>query len=219
LTVVKHNACSCLLLAAALSSAHAATATKPRPTPHLYVTGNHGVRIEVPGGLYYCPLPDSWVGADHGSNLFLTPPSDCDAEAAPRVSVYYGLNVAEWDHGDGQERPPRTDAELRQDECPRGGGKLTDLRLLGRSVTGCTVQKGALVTISANVLYSLEHGGIGSGEPDHILAVTLFTTSERLEADVVTFRRVLAGTSICTPEWAQTKVGRQACQEHSGSWW
>jgi hypothetical protein len=206
----------CLSLTAALLFTHAAVATEPRPAPRLYVTGNHGVRVQVPDGLYYCPLPEGWVGSDHGTTLFLVAPGDCEAGGTPAISIFYAFNVVERDHGDGDERPPRTDAELRRDECPAGGGMVTGLRLLGHSVPGCSVRDGSRVTISANAVYSLERGWRG---PDRTLAVTLSTSTKRLSADLVTFRRLLAGISICTPNRTRSKTGRPGCHEWPGSWW
>jgi hypothetical protein len=206
----------CLSLLAALLFNHAAVATKPLPAPRLYVTGNHGVHVVVPGGLTYCPLPEGWVGSDHGTTLFLVAPGDCEAGGTPAISIFYAFNVIEHDHGDGEERPPRTDAELRRDECPPGGRTVTGLRLLGRTVLGCSVRDGSRVTISANAVYSLERGW---GMPDRTLAITLSTSTDRLSADLVIFRRLLAGTSICTPNWARSMSRRPGCHEWPGSWW
>ena len=216
-TTAKNTVRLCVLLGVAALCSHRAAATTPLQTPGVYVTGNHGLRVVVPRGLYYCPIPKSRIGSDHGTILFLNPPTDCDSGVGSRISIYYGFNVAEHDHGDGDERPAKTDAELRQDECSAGTRVSMHFWLLGHAVAGCVVQEGSLIMISANAVYSLER--LHEGVPDHTLAVTLYSSPERLRADLATFRRVLAGISICTPRWAETQAGRQACREWAGSWW
>ncbi len=206
------------LLAAAITPA-AFAATSPRPAPRLFITGNHGVRFTVPGGLYYCPIPDGWVGSDHGTVLFFTPPRACDDRAdTPSISVYYGYNVPEYDHGDGQPRPPRTDEEARRDSCT-GGEIAPPFRLLGHTVMGCESQAGTRIAISVTALYVLDTDAEDPPDPDHILTVSLSTRIDRQARDLRTFRSLLAGITICTPDWAHARPGRRACDEFDGSWW
>ena len=184
--------------------------------PRRYVTPNYGVRLALPAGLFYCPLPDGWVGTDHGPNLYLVRP-DCADPAGPHIGVDYEHNVAEHDFGDGDERPARTDAELRRFECTgRAGPAVT---LLGRRVVACVEAHANAVSVTAWAVYDLEPPEHPRDRGAQTLAVALSTTPRRLAADMIAFRRVAAGASACTPRWAKRTSGRPACREFPGSWW
>ena len=90
------------LIVAAL--AMMAAAPPPRPPPSVYMTPNHGLLMRVPPRLSYCPLPDGWMGTDHGTKSLSQAACACDAPEAPHISVHYELNVAEMTRADGTER-------------------------------------------------------------------------------------------------------------------
>ena|SRR5215472_294217 len=68
----------CVLLALMNLYGHVKAQTQPPlPAPGLYVTSNYGLMAKIPKGLTYCPLPEGWEGSDHGTVLFIEPPSGC----------------------------------------------------------------------------------------------------------------------------------------------
>ncbi len=201
-----------LLLAAALLCGGADAA---RPAPPAYVTPNYGVRLALPPGLSYCPLPADWVGTDHGPMLYLRRP-DCRDPKGRRIGVDYEHNVAEHDYGGPEDRPARTDAELRRTDCP-SLRPAVPVRLLGRRVLPCVEVAGGWLTVTAAAVYDIERDG--TEPPGFTLAVRLVTTPRYLAADLAAFRRVVAGASICTPRWAKRAPGRRPCREFAGSWW
>ncbi len=184
--------------------------------PQRYVTPNFGVRLALPGGLFYCPLPNGWVGTDHGPTLYLARP-DCTDPAGPHIAVDYEHNVAEHDFGDREERPARTYAELRRFECAGRAGRAVPL--LGRRVAPCVEARPNAVSVTAWAVYDLEPPERWRDRGAQTLAVILATTPRRLAADMIMFRRVAAGASVCMPHWAKRTPGRPACREFPGSWW
>ena len=211
-----------LLILAHFAAAVRAQAV-PSPTPRLYVTHNHGVAIRIPPGLSYCPLPDGWVGSDHGTLLYIVPPAACppvaEAEHASSafIGVYYGFNVAEYARADGTQGPPRSAAELLHLTCP-APRSLPGVILLGRPALLCHSAKGPVVTIASGALFYLEPPAPGRYVQGRALNITLATTRPRLHRDFRLFARLLAQVSICTPEWARRTSGRAACPTRA-TWW
>jgi hypothetical protein len=88
----------------------AALAAASLPAPPIYVTNTHGLTFRPPAGASYCPLPDGWVGSDHGTVLFLRPPEACggagysassrafEPQDAARIEVFYGYRSADDSH-------------------------------------------------------------------------------------------------------------------------
>lgn len=170
------------LAALLLSNAPAAPARRPFPAPAQFLTGLHALTFHSPAGSTYCPLPSDWVGADHGTTLFLTPPARCGGAgfasssrgwdgAAARIDVYYGY----WMGEDISEPPP----------CDRFGS----IRLLGKDRPLCR-EKDKAVTLSVSARFT--------GESDSEIALTLVTTPKRLIADLATFRAMAASVRTCS---------------------
>jgi hypothetical protein len=175
--------------------AEVATATlAPRPAPPLYVTHNEGLAIRIPRGLTYCPLPDDWVGTDHGVALYLTPPSGCggagfqssdrDAKTeTPAIGIYYEINSADF----ADRRPCRLPVAMR---------------VFGRNLRACRRRDHGWITVEAWTDYSVD-------TDPHDLILTLRTTKTRYASDLARFRAFAEGVRACRPEWA---AGRQpAC--------
>jgi hypothetical protein len=175
--------------------AEAATATvPPRSAPPLYVTHNQGLAIVIPKGLTYCPLPDDWVGSDHGVALYLTPPSGCggagypssdrDAKSeTPAIEVYYEIHTDDF----VDRRPCRAPVAMR---------------VFSRTVRACRWRDHGWITIEAWTGYAV-------GQEAHDLILGLRTTKARYESDLARFRSFALGVSACRPEWSG---GRQrAC--------
>jgi hypothetical protein len=193
----------------------------PQPAPKLYVTNNYGLVAKIPNGLTYCPLPEGWVGSDHGTVLFLKPPSGCfpshsypsssrpTREFAPAIDLYYGHNVSEIDRGKGESSPPRTSTELAKKSCHQPYLRIPPgLKLLGKPAVGCRHDDGDRVEIALAALY-------WSG--DEGLIVTLSTTRKRLSRDLPMLAKVASAISVCKPDWDKSTRAVPACPD--APWW
>src|SRR5687767_6170802 len=100
-----------LMFAGPSGYAPAATdGSEPQPAPRQYMTGMYGLTFAVPDGATYCPLPEDWIGSDHGTTIFLERPGACGGSGYPsssrdfasdpaRISLFY----AYWM---GEDEPP-----------------------------------------------------------------------------------------------------------------
>ena len=174
----------------ALAEAATAPASRPIPAPALYVTHNQGLRIVIPSGLTYCPLPPDWVGSDHGVELYLTPPSGCgdagyqssDRDAGsqtPSIAIYYEFNTDDY-------------VDRRPCAAP------VALRLFGRPARACRRRQAGWITVEAHANYAI-------GQEPHDLVLTLRTTAARYVHDVARFRSLAKGVSACRPEWGDSR--------------
>ena len=179
--------------ATALLAHGACFAGTPKPAPAAYATPNYGLTFQVPPGLTYCPLPDNWVGSDHGTTLFLTPPKQCRSAGyaaserafepvrTPRIEIYYG-----WWSEDGPAHACRR---------PRGAVRVFDhLQPL------CRVRRDGLVGVELHATYPL------SGEAEAMF--TLLTTREALSHELAAFERLAESARTCTPIGAGKGFGR-----------
>jgi hypothetical protein len=193
----------------------------PQPAPRLYVTSNYGLIAKIPNGLTYCRLPEGWVGSDHGTVLFLKPPSGCipshsypsssrpTTEFAPAIDLYYEHNVAEIDRGKGESSPPRTSAEYAQQSCDKPYLRIPPgLKLLGKPAVGCRRDDGDRVDIALAALYWSGNEG---------LIVTLSTTRGRLSHDLPMLAKVASAISVCKPNWDKSKRALPTCPD--APWW
>ena len=176
---------------------------------------NYGVRMAVPLGPFYCPLPPDWIGSDHGTTLLLSRRAGCGDSPSRSIELYYGHNVADVLLSDGSTGLVRTTAELVRDRCARPLRSVPGLSLQGAPAVACVERRGLGGSITAGFPYELDPEDHTLGAPNYILTVTLRTTA--MTADLPVFRRVLAGVSICTPDWTHPVAGRHACPP--GAWW
>jgi hypothetical protein len=197
-----------------------------------FASYQYGIAVRVPPGLYYCPIPEDWVGADHGRSLYLTPPTRCDSTAGyvlgpvgeqlPRIDLYYAYNVGEGDYPDGS-RPPRTAAELAQRDCARPH-RLRDVTLLGQPALACEERHDAAIDIVVSTTYDLEPRA-ERDSPDAQLSITLVTTPARLASDRATFNSFVRNVYQCKAQWGSgdksfwigAAPGRPACPRN-GFW-
>src|SRR5215471_1260715 len=205
---------SCLAL-------HAETTLKTSEiAPRLYVTSNYGLRAQIPPNLRYCPLPEGWVGSDHGTVLFLEPPSECIPSAAypsiirptpefvPAIYIEYEHSV-EIDRGNGKSSLPGNTSEVMQQYCEKSDRQIpSGLRLLRRQAVGCRHEEAGLVDIKLGALY-------WSNQEE--LFVTLHTTRQRLSQDLLIFAKVASGISECKPDWDKSKRAVPPCPH--APWW
>jgi hypothetical protein len=171
------------LAALLLSNAPAAPARRPLPAPPQFLTGLHALTFHSPAGSTYCPLPSDWVGSDHGTTLFLTPPARCGGAGfasgsrgwtgagAARIDVYYGYWMGDDISG------------------PKPCNRIGSVRLLGKDRPLCRrKEKGVVIEASARF----------TGDSDSEVVLTLVTNPKRLAADLATLRTLAASARTCS---------------------
>jgi len=165
----------------------AAWAAGPLPAPKQYVTPNYGLTFSTPAGSSFCPLPEGWVGSDHGTMLFLDRPQECGGagypsidrgfspDSTPRIEVYY----AYWMDEDEPKSP----------HCKMDGWA----NLMGQRRAICVGKRGDLITEETEALYLASSASK--------VVVTLVTTPTRRERDLATFRALTASMHSCATEF------------------
>jgi hypothetical protein len=145
---------------------------QPRQAPPVYATHNYALTFHSPPSATYCPLPDGWVGSDHGTTLFLVPPNHCGGAGypstsrgfsppdIPRIEVFYSFAI------DDSPSAPK---------CHPNGS----IQFVGAVRVLCQGREGRLTTLAVSARYD-------AGEPAGA-SLRLVTTPRRLAAD----RRVL----------------------------
>lgn len=200
-----------------------------RPAPSLFVTQQYGLIAEFPPGLTYCPPPADWHGSDHGTQIYLVPPSQCGearsysssartpASFVPAIAIFYSRDVADFHRADRKDSPPETNAELAEQMC----GDLyvplpPGIVLLGTRAAGCRTQQDGVITFQAMVLFP--NGDSTAIQPDQVLIVSLETTPDRLKVDLPIFTWIAAGIRVCAPGGSRASVAREPCPDGE-NWW
>jgi hypothetical protein len=179
-----------LFVIAALAAPVAPKPVPPQPAPPIFATEIKGLTFHSPPGAIYCPLPDDWEGSDHGTILFLSPPTSCygagypssargfEPGETPRIEVYYDY----W-MGDGVEtRPP----------CHKVGVA----RLFSKSVPLCRDVDHGMVVVSVWSRYM--------ADIEAEVSLTLITTPQREAADIRTFVATADTVRTCSAEWSDS---------------
>jgi hypothetical protein len=178
-----HAAASLAILAALQT----ASTIAPKPAPPVFVTSNYGLTFKTPPGSFYCPLPDDWVGSDHGTVVFLASPGVCGGAGyasssrnflgdVPRIEIYYGY----W-FGDEERSPP----------CNTAG----TAKLLSEAHPLCREDKDARVNIRVWTRYMAD----SSAE----VVVTLVTEPGRLHRDMATLITLTNSMRTCSFVWTE----------------
>lgn len=165
-----------------LSNAPAKEDLRPRPAPAHFVSYAHGLTFRSPAGSTYCPFPAGWVGSDHGTVVFLTPPHRCGGAGYPsssrswdspatHIDVYY----AYWM---GEDEPAPS-------PCRRVGS----IRMFGKSRPLCRREDRNQIVIDATARFR--------GDLDSQMTLTLVTTPKRFAADLATFRAMATSIRGC----------------------
>ncbi|HWE46562.1 MAG TPA: hypothetical protein VG407_11085 [Caulobacteraceae bacterium] len=175
----------------ALAFAAVAAAASPRPTPNAFVSEQYGLTFQTPSGSSYCALSDDWVGSDHGTVIFLTPPTRCYGTGYPssgrgfdgdpsRIEVFYAYYTADED----EDTPP---------PCDQVGQVifLGEVRPLCRTLSG----QRAEVSVSARYEADIPAEAI----------LTLVTSPDRLRNDLRKFETLLKSAMTCTATWRDNK--------------
>lgn len=181
---------ACGEVGVAKESAGATSAPDPLPAPRVYRSADKNLTFPTPVASFYCPLPEGWVGSDHGTVVFLISPKRCGraggvpssergALNAPNIQVYYGYDVLEED-----QKQPRAPCET-----------VGEARFLGGDRPLCIVRHGSgVVEVRAEASYMAE-----GAEQDlkAEAAFTLVTDSGRLRTDLAVFKTLLEQTGTC----------------------
>lgn len=160
----------------------------PTPAPAVFRSIDKNLTFPAPFDSTYCPLPADWVGSDHGTTVFLVPPSSCGgagypsssrgAGEAPRIHVYYGYDTAD----EAFKSPPAPCEEI---------GRIV---VLGHDRPLCIIRDGARAEVRVETPYMAEGY---EADIDSDAVFTLATSSDRLTRDLETFRALVAGTGTC----------------------
>ena len=170
---------------AALTMA-AAAIVAPRPAPPVFVTENYALTFRSPEHTTYCPLAPDWVGSDHGTTLFLTPPRECGGAGypsssrafspnGPRLEVYYGYLDAD------EPLPP----------CRHAIGRF---KLVGRLRPLCQSTEDGMLRISIDARYTAD----SSAEVE----VAVVTNPQRLQSDLQALKLLSASLRPCRVSWS-----------------
>ncbi len=161
--------------------------TKPLPAKGDYATGIYGLTFRPPERAMYCPLPNDWVGSDHGTVVFLEPPRVCYGTGFPssgrgfdpadtsRIEIYYGYFL-----GEDEEKPA---------PCKPAGTAT----LFGKKTNLCRDMWRGLVTISVSGRYIAD-------EPAE-LSATLVAKPDDLSRYMPQFTALVASIRTCSEKW------------------
>jgi hypothetical protein len=164
----------------------------PASAPAIFASADKNITFPTPPGSTYCPLPNDWTGSDHGTTIFLAPPTSCGGAGYPSssrasgpssalISVFYGYDTA-----DPEGRAPREPCD-----------SIGEAAVLGRKAQLCETREGGSVMVRADVGYAAE--GAEEDLPSEVV-FTLATSPDRLERDLTIFKTMLEATTLCTRE-------------------
>lgn len=181
----------------------AAPAPRPQLAPTAYVSSEYGLTFQPPAGSTYCALPHDAVGPDHGTVIFLSPPSACGGVGwpsssrgfspsdTPRIEVYYQY----W-----------MDVPLDDPVCHR----LGHMRFLGAWRALCRSQSRGSRIVSVDGRYDVNPGDGGQGEA----IFTLVTSKARFVDDLLAFKVMVRSARPCRSMFVD---GPKAIQSTSGT--
>jgi hypothetical protein len=170
-----------LMMAAAVTGA-------PQPAPPIFVSGNYALTFRSPADTTICPLAPDWVGSDHGTVIFLTPPHACGGAGypsssrgfspeAPRLEVYYQYWL------DDPDTPPPP--------CRHVIGRVRFVRKL-RPL--CRIAQGGMLRISVSARYTADNPAW--------VEVAAVTTPLRLKTDLQALKALSASLRPCRASWS-----------------
>jgi len=154
-----------------------------------YRNAKYGFSLEVPTGVKLCREPPP--NPDHGPGLLLDSSMSCEAlpDAERSIHVIAGFNATEKQNLE----------ELKNDTCNRRGSPETppnDLTISGHKTGSCLVKSGN-TKVEVWILAQVSRGADIDAWINY--EVSLFTTESRLDKDLLTLRRILAGMRLLKP--------------------
>jgi len=165
-----------------------------KPAPPTYSTPNYALTFHTPSGSSYCPLPADWVGSDHGTILFLSPPASCGGAGfpsssrgflppnLPRIEIFYSY----WDE-DEQTKP----------SCNVVGRAI----LLSKQRSLCKDSSDGMTTISITTHYEAD-------SPAQLI-ITLVSAPNRLNRDLRSLVLLAYSVRTCSSHW-KSSDGKKA---------
>ena len=179
-------------------------AIQPKPASGDYTSSEYTVTFKAPPHAFFCPLPEGWVGSDHGTVLFLKRPDTCSGAGfpssgrgfeprdLPRIEVYYGFYSSD---DPAKAEPPCRD--------------LGNVNLVGHRVSLCREDKDGLAVVTAHTVYR--------GDSASEIQMTLVTSPADAERYLASFKAVLASVHTCRDTWTTyDKKGRKLKSETTG---
>ncbi len=175
-----------------------AHAAEPLPAKGTFVSPSYALTFVVPLDLTYRPLPDDWVGSDHGTVLFLVPPRTCDGAGyasmargfepptIPRIEVEY----------------ERWDDTFHSQPCQQTG----HIQFLGRLRPLCRSRWRGMAVREVRGLY------VADDQTEAIF--TLVTFPSRLSRDLRVLVALAASARPCAIPWQDAQ--RRTHVEGSG---
>ena len=171
-----------------------AAGSSPLPTPSVFVSAQYGRTFRTPPSSSYCALPAVWVGSDHGTVIFLTPPKRCSGAGypssgrgfdgdVPRIEVFYAYDIGD------------DDADEKAAPCHEVGRAV----FLGKLRRLCRSSSRRKVEVSVTAKYQADIAAQTS--------LTLVTSSARLKDDLRRFEALLKSARTCTATWHDDKGG------------
>jgi len=154
-----------------------------------YRNAKYGFSVAVPTGVKLCTDPPP--NPNHGAGLLLNSSISCEAlpDAEPSIEVNAGYNTIEKQNLE----------ELKNDTCNGSGSRGTvpsGLMILGHKTESCLVKSGN-GKVEVWIVAQVPRGAFIDGWINY--EVSLFTTESRLDEDLLTLRRILAGIRIFKP--------------------
>ena len=177
-----------LLFLCAASASAAPHSFKPPLAPSQYASAQYGLTFRVPKGATYCPLPNDWVGSDHGTMVFLERPKSCGngfgypssgRDFQPHNSSRLELFYAYWM---GDDEPP-----------PKRCHPVGRVWFLGKDRPVCESRSHGLIVRTASARYM--------SDIEAKADLTLVTKPQRLARDMASFRDTAASFRTCSETW------------------
>jgi hypothetical protein len=166
----------------------------PKPAPPVFATPERGLTFATPAGSTYCPLPDDFVGSDHGTLIFLAPPERCSNDAGypsvargflpaatPRIEVFYAYRL--------------DDSEVGPAKKCRSAGTI---QLFGAAQPLCLDHGGRTPSYSVQGIYQADSG--------MMLILTLVTSRARAAQDLKALEALAASARACSSIWHSEDV-------------
>jgi hypothetical protein len=166
---------------------------KPRRAEGSYTSYDYALTFEAPDHATYCPLPHDFQGSDHGTIIFLRPPSNCGGAGypssdrafepadVPRIEVFY-------DFGAGIS-----------DRCNPAGS----VSLFGTTTALCRDNSQGLASLSVIGHYGLDRSSTVE------VSLTLITKRSELDKYIPQFWNVISSVKPCRAEWFDDLPGNK----------
>lgn len=167
----------------------------PRIAPAQFATSQYGLTFRTPTSATYCPLPEDWIGSDHGTTVFLEKPRRCGGAGYPSTSRGFepaGLARLELFYSYWT-----SDDDLPVPACRR----VASVLFLGARRDVCEVRHGALIRRTVTARYRADDRAAATAQ----VVFTLTTRADRLAGDWAVFRQAAATFRTCSSIWRGSK--------------